>query len=1049
MFRASLLKLAAIAAVLAFSPIARAQTTSPFPPPTANDYTFVVNSGAGLDTGCTFRSGGPLRIRLPIGRVLGILATLKANGLVPATVRVEFPAFDVDSAGVPGFPPERDRVSINGNVVPGEFMSGINNVWIMQRFDVPIEWLMLPTEPASVTGTVTPADNEIRIDIDTASGSDENWCTAVDWVTITIDNPIPPRPWIGAHGIFSEGSIWNGLWVPNIRALGLPAGPGPDMGRLDSIQNNATKIATAVSQARARWGVDRVNIVAHSKGGLDSREYLENRNTVEKLVQLGTPNAGSPLADVLQSGTIVLLGGQGNIIANLLAGGVGGYQLTTPYMSVYNSFHGSNPKVTYMAIGGLQTPGGFFSDPGGRILQAIVGPGDLIVPLTSVHRLPFTLNRTVFSTFPPTFGPASHIGIHQNGAAFSIAQSLVTAPGLTRPSLGALELGALKTNPLTRQVLTAVNGPTNPALQHTETFGGKLQQPQTANHVIAVDSASTMTFALLHPEGNLDLRLTDPNGQVFDASTIVGLPDVSRQEVDIPGGLIEVFTFTGSFALGNWTASVMAKNTTGPVDYNVTAWLENAPLQMTAAIDRLSVPIGGSFRLAATLMNGSSPVAGATVRASIRLPDGLTSQIVALRDDGSMPDLFPNDGIYTGNFSGTSQAGPYGIAVDASGSGSTPFSRETYLAAFVTTSTSTILGGITDSGRDLNGNGLFDQLLIHVPVQITAAGTYRLAATFVDSSGNVLESSNSFALSVGTSIVDLPFDGTTLFAHGVNGPYQITSIRMAEELNQVLLPLTETTSTYNTGPYLYTQFEGSSLALTGANSAIGVDTNANGKFDLLQTDIGVNVRRSAFYQWSARLRDQNGREITLASGSGNLTAGITSVRLLFDGSAIGRNGVDGPFEISDLLLFSPPDTLSVASVFSSPPIPASAFEGFVVSLGPPRITGATQSFTSIGSGQYRMQLRLTNSGLGLARNTFLRSLSFRILTGPAGTPITLAGPTLPIFVGDLNPGAATSTVLILNVPAGVRRFSITENGTLADSTGAVSAFSIGQSVLIP
>jgi hypothetical protein len=930
-------------------------TTSPFSPPKANDYTFVIDSGAGLDTGCSFRSDGPLVITLPVGRVLGDLAKLKANGLVPENVRLEFPAFDVDSAGAPGLPPELDRVSVNGNVVPGEFMTGINNVWVMQRFDIPIEWLNLPDEPPA-RGTVTPADNEIRIDIDTASGADENWCTAVDWVTITIDNPIPPRPWIGAHGIFSDSSIWNGLWVPGVRNLGIPADPGPDMGRLDSIQSNAGKIANAVSAARARWGVDRVNIVAHSKGGLDSREFTETSTSVEKLVQLGTPNAGSPLADAIQSGSISLLGIGGNIVANLLAGGVGGYQLTTTYMAGYNHFHGFNPKVSYMAIGGLQTPGGWFSDPGGKILEGIVGPGDLIVPLSSVHALPYTDNRTVFSTFPPTFGPASHTQIHQNPTAFAIAGSLIKAPGLSSSSLAS---GSVMSSSV--RALRTANAASNPTLQHAQTFGGKLQQPQTATHTVAVDSATTLAFTLLHPEGDLDLKLTDPNGQVFDATTIIGRSDVSRQEAEIPGGFIEVYAFTGSFVPGNWTATVTAKNTNGPVDYNLIAWLDSAPLQMTTAVDKLSVPVGGSFVLSATLRDGTLPVTGATVNAAVLLPDGITLKKLVLSDNGSAPDTVANDGIYTARFSETTQAGPYGIAVDASGTTSgTPFTREAYLSNFATASSSTILTGLHDSGRDLNGNGLFDQLVLEVPVQITASGTYRLAATLADSSGNVLETSDSFNLTPASTSVELVFDGATLFAHGVNGPYQITSVRMAEERNQVILPLTETNSTFSTSPYLFTQFEGAKLALTGTNSAAGVDTNGNGKFDLLQTDIGVNVRTAGFYQWSARLRDRNGHEITLASNSGNLSSGLSSIRLSFDGSAIGRNGVNGPFNVTDLILFSTSDTLSVANVFSSPPLAASDFEGFVA----PAVTVQFSSgnYTAFEN-QHSVQITVTRSGL--------------------------------------------------------------------------------------
>ncbi len=40
-----------------------------------------------------------------------------------------------------------------------------------------------------------------------------------------------------------------------------------------------------------------VDIVAHSKGGLDARWYIANNNIeVSNLIMIGTPNAGSPAA---------------------------------------------------------------------------------------------------------------------------------------------------------------------------------------------------------------------------------------------------------------------------------------------------------------------------------------------------------------------------------------------------------------------------------------------------------------------------------------------------------------------------------------------------------------------------------------------------------------------------------------------------------------------------------------------------------------------------------------------------------------------------------
>src|SRR5207244_2088734 len=131
--------------------------------------------------------------------------------------------------------------------------------------------------------------------------------------------------------IFSTSAIWDTLWVPEIQKHGIPAVHGPDMGRLDSIQSNASKVGVEVQAAMNRWGVDKVNVVAHSKGGLDTRHYAETNDKVENLVQLGTPNEGSPLADAIEGGTIAALG-VGSFVANELAGGVGGYQLTTAFM---------------------------------------------------------------------------------------------------------------------------------------------------------------------------------------------------------------------------------------------------------------------------------------------------------------------------------------------------------------------------------------------------------------------------------------------------------------------------------------------------------------------------------------------------------------------------------------------------------------------------------------------------------------------------------------------------------------------------------------------
>lgn len=110
-------------------PMAQSRT-SPFSPPEASDTIFIVDDSPGLDTGCTFREGGPLVFDIYVTRFVGAVnpdGTLKnsdmlvTNKVVPESAIMAFPAFDVDydisdrpSLITEGIKPERDRIKFNG-----------------------------------------------------------------------------------------------------------------------------------------------------------------------------------------------------------------------------------------------------------------------------------------------------------------------------------------------------------------------------------------------------------------------------------------------------------------------------------------------------------------------------------------------------------------------------------------------------------------------------------------------------------------------------------------------------------------------------------------------------------------------------------------------------------------------------------------------------------------------------------------------------------------------------------------------------------------------
>lgn len=66
-----------------------------------------------------------------------------------------------------------------------------------------------------------------------------------------------------------------------------------------SIESNAQQLKEEIMKILEKENVDKVNIIAHSKGGLDSKymiEHLEMEDHVASLTTLCTPHKGSPIA---------------------------------------------------------------------------------------------------------------------------------------------------------------------------------------------------------------------------------------------------------------------------------------------------------------------------------------------------------------------------------------------------------------------------------------------------------------------------------------------------------------------------------------------------------------------------------------------------------------------------------------------------------------------------------------------------------------------------------------------------------------------------------
>jgi triacylglycerol esterase/lipase EstA (alpha/beta hydrolase family) len=875
--------------------------SSPFTPPVADDATFVVDSGAGLDTGCTFRSGGPLSFNIAVDRAFTAseVATLKSKGLISANAVVRMPAYDIDFDGGGGvYAPERDRVYFNGHAVTPEFLTGGDSIWKLNSFQVPIDWVNF-RDPAGST----PGRNEVRIDIDTANGY-EVWCTAIDWASMSIR---AARPVVMVHGIFSDNSAWAPVWVPGLDAAGVPVSQqvNPSMGWLDSIQNNAGKIAAAVEAARQRWGVDKVNLVTHSKGGLDSRQYVEGSDSVETLLQLGTPNAGSPLADFAQGVLLGTVGVGNSFVINALAGPAG-IQLTTPYMWLYNRNHGYNPKVDYHAVAGVYDPQCTFC--GNAILVGIVGSGDTIVPSWSVFALPYT--KDFRFTSAGANHDATHTQLEKSQTIFDITSPLVS--NASQQSIAVLDAPA--------------------TIAHSETAMGSISAGEVQTGSVVIDHAPS-TVSMLYPSGQLGLVLVSPSGRRIDPVAADADVDIDFAQDDIPGGKMAAYSLLDPEP-GQWAVEVTGVSGTG-VDYAVSAWIQDPRVTLEGGFARQSIASGEDLVLQATLREQGVPLLGASARAFVELPGG-TSAGVALHDDGSNGDATANDGIYSGLRSMVTEPGLHRVVFIADGNDATGhrFSRETFGLATVSNGQAHVTS-FDDAGVDTNGNGYYDQLVVHAHVHADNAGPYHVLAILGDSVGHTHQASVRQDLAAGDNTVALVFDGSELYHNRIDGPYVLSSLRLAQDNDIDLLPTQELTDAYTTGAYAYKAFEHERIQLTGSGQANGVDSNGNGLFDSMDVAVDVDLAQAGYYQWSAQLTDRTGTALGFFSGASYLEAGRNALYFNFDGEAVGKNGEDGPYYVTDLLAFGGGASLVAGQVFTAEPFLARQFEGYVRDNTPP------------------------------------------------------------------------------------------------------------------
>lgn len=132
-----------------------------------------------------------------------------------------------------------------------------------------------------------------------------------------------------------------------------------------SHQINAAKLAGKIIELTcAGSSIDKVNIIAHSKGGLESRlaaTFPETKGRIASITTVATPHQGSPVADLVMKkidSKNHLLAKAVNIYARFIGDEhpdsfAAGIELTTEFMHEFNKTVKDQPEIAYRSYTGI------------------------------------------------------------------------------------------------------------------------------------------------------------------------------------------------------------------------------------------------------------------------------------------------------------------------------------------------------------------------------------------------------------------------------------------------------------------------------------------------------------------------------------------------------------------------------------------------------------------------------------------------------------------------------------------------------------------------
>jgi len=443
---------------------------------------------------------------------------------------------------------------------------------------------------------------------------------------------------------------------------------------------------------------------------------------------------------------------------------------------------------------------------------------------------------------------------------------------------------------------------------------------------VLIDNSASISIQILSNIGTIQVSVVTPGGQIITPQNVEtfggtfrqidGVPTTSDDSIIIIPQVSRNFHYiydlpsqgNGEYVI-KYQAPLML-NQEVPIITEV-KW--DSDIVAKLFIPEFNAVVGKPININGAIFMGTTPVVGAAVEVSIRTPDGNRSTISLLDNGNGRSDDKSGDGLYGGQFV-PSLPGKYSFVGTFSSTKSSKraFIRNSLTELTVKTPASQFTGTISNRGVDDNSDGLFDRIEFRLGTQTQIPGLYQTFVEVKTNSGKILIGNGTVNLTQGLGEIVANIPASAVIDANENGPYSIEIIRLEQ--------ITETAGSQEvdrrinlgqTQPYQTNQFQRPPLILTGVFSEQGIDTNGNGKFDILRVSVQVDVLTAGLYEWNMKLANSDFQDVSFASARGNLAVGLNNITVDFRGTQIRRSESNGPYEIRDLLLFGPQSIVGV------------------------------------------------------------------------------------------------------------------------------------------